>query len=149
MGHVPLTCARRPEGSILVGRRRWADPPGGTPGEGLPSGLASSTPPPKPQRTLSGSGGRNLFAAEGVIGAGDKTGIFSPLPGRARLPAVADPQNAPDVPRSDLPDRIGGPRLDDMAMLRMHEQHTRPPRHVHVPETGHGMALLYRGWLAR
>lgn len=91
--------------------------------EGLPLGLASLGPPlPKPQRVPFGEGEQILFYTDGVIEARDAAGTFYPLPDRAHLLAVADPQSALDELRADLLEHIGGPLLDDAAMLLVRRQ---------------------------
>ncbi|MEU4833442.1 PP2C family protein-serine/threonine phosphatase [Streptosporangium sp. NPDC023615] len=91
--------------------------------EGVPLGLASLGPPlPGPRRFPFGEGDQILFYTDGVIEARDQAGVFYPLTERAHLLAVADPQSALDALRSDLLDHLGGPLLDDAAMLLIRRQ---------------------------
>ncbi|GGK92221.1 membrane protein [Planomonospora parontospora subsp. parontospora] len=115
-----LNCGHPPP--LLIdsgGRTRLVEPQE----EGLPLGLASLGPPlPKPQRLPFGEGDQILFYTDGVIEARDEARTFYPLTERAHLLAVDDPQNALDELRSDLLEHIGGPLLDDAAMLLVRRQ---------------------------
>ncbi len=92
--------------------------------EGLPLGLASlGSPMPKPQRFPFGDGDQILFYTDGVIEARDEARAFYPLTERVHLLAAADPQNALDELRADLLNHVGGPLLDDAAMLLVRRHH--------------------------
>ncbi|NUR87372.1 MAG: serine/threonine-protein phosphatase [Nonomuraea sp.] len=87
--------------------------------EGLPLGLGPLGPPrPEPDRVRFAEGDRLLFFTDGVIEARDRAGTFYPLEERAHLlDGDADPQAALDTLRADLLEHVGGPLLDDAAML--------------------------------
>ncbi|NUR24833.1 MAG: serine/threonine-protein phosphatase, partial [Catenulispora sp.] len=87
--------------------------------EGLPLGLGPLGPPrPEPDRVRFEEGDRLLFYTDGVIEARDRAGTFYPLEERTyMLDGDPDPQAALDTLRADLLDHVGGPLLDDAAML--------------------------------
>lgn len=86
--------------------------------EALPLGLgALGSPRPKPHRVPFGEGDQILFYTDGVIECRDRNGHFYPLAERAHLLRGADPQVALDALRADLLRHVGGPFLDDAAML--------------------------------
>jgi serine phosphatase RsbU (regulator of sigma subunit) len=99
------------------GRVQQIEPPE----EGLALGLAALGPgEPKPQRVPFQEGDRILFYTDGVIEARDAGGAFYPLEERIGLLLGSDPQIALDELRADLVAHIGGPLLDDAAMLLLH-----------------------------
>ncbi|MEV6866091.1 PP2C family protein-serine/threonine phosphatase [Streptosporangium subroseum] len=84
----------------------------------LPLGLASlGSAQPKQQQISFEDGDQILFYTDGVIEARDAAGNFYPLAERVHLLVANDPQNALDELRADLLSHIGGPLLDDAAML--------------------------------
>ncbi|NRQ38760.1 serine/threonine-protein phosphatase [Nonomuraea sp. NN258] len=88
------------------------------PEESLPLGLgALGGDPPRPHRVAFGAGEQLLLFTDGVIEARDAAGTFYPLIDRARLLRSGDPQTALDTLRGDLITHVGGPLLDDAAML--------------------------------
>ncbi len=88
------------------------------PEEGLALGLAAlAWAPPKPQRVPFLPGDRMLFYTDGVIESRDAAGTFYPLAERAHLLLSDEPQPALDRLREDLIEHVGGPLLDDAAML--------------------------------
>jgi len=96
------------------GRISAAEPPQ----DGLPLGLGSLTGErPKPYRVPFGEGDQILLFTDGVIEARDSSGRFYPLAERAPLLLGGDPQIALDALRGDLVEHVGGPLLDDAAML--------------------------------
>lgn len=96
------------------GRIRAVDPPE----EGLPLGLGSLVPHrPKTHRVPFGVDDQILLFTDGVIEARNATGDFYPLADRAGVLMADDPQKALDALRSDLIEHVGGPLLDDAAML--------------------------------
>ncbi|MEO3791228.1 PP2C family protein-serine/threonine phosphatase [Nonomuraea sp. B10E15] len=93
------------------------------PEQGLPLGLgALDAAAAKPQRIPFGEGDRILFVTDGVIEARDTAGQFYPLTDRAGLLTLTDPQAALDALRADLVEHVGGPLLDDAAMLLLHRR---------------------------
>ncbi|WP_188186890.1 PP2C family protein-serine/threonine phosphatase [Nonomuraea sp. SYSU D8015] len=95
--------------------------------EGLALGLASLGPAdPKPQRVSFVDGDRILLYTDGVIEARDSDGVFYALEERAEVLLSNDPQTALDELRADLVAHVGGPLLDDAAMLLLHRG--RSPR---------------------
>ena len=88
------------------------------PHEGLPLGLgALAADRPKPHRVMFENGDQILLFTDGVIEARNASGEFYPLAERAPLLTADDPQTALDSLRSDLVRHVGGPLLDDAAML--------------------------------
>lgn len=88
------------------------------PEEGLALGLAAlAWAPPKPQRVPFLPGDRILFYTDGVIESRDRAGRFYPLTERAGLLLSTEPQPALDLLRENLVEHVGGPLLDDAAML--------------------------------
>ena len=105
------------------GTIEWIEPPT----EGLALGLTSlGWAPPKPQQVRFGPGDEILFYTDGVIEARDRNGAFYPLAERARLLLGEEPQPALDRLKDDLLDHVGGPLLDDAAMLLVQRR-----RHQH------------------
>ncbi|GII75489.1 membrane protein [Sphaerisporangium rufum] len=92
--------------------------------EAPPLGLASlAASAPKPQRIPFQDGDQILLYTDGVIEARDHARAFYPLGERATLLAGAtDPQEALDELRADLLRHVGGPVLDDVAMLLLRRQ---------------------------
>ncbi|MGP3921127.1 PP2C family protein-serine/threonine phosphatase [Nonomuraea sp. 10N515B] len=96
--------------------------------EGLALGLGCLGPGgPKSQRVSFADGDRILFYTDGVIEARDPDGAFYPLKERVPLILACDPETALDELRTDLINHIGGPLLDDAAMLLLHRQKTESP----------------------
>lgn len=88
------------------------------PHEGLPLGLgALAAERPKPHRVTFANGDQILLFTDGVIEARNASGEFYPLAERAPLLMADDPQTALDSLRGDLVRHVGGPLLDDAAML--------------------------------
>ncbi|MEV5412816.1 PP2C family protein-serine/threonine phosphatase [Thermopolyspora sp. NPDC052614] len=93
------------------------------PEEGLALGLAAlACAPPKPQRVPFLPGDRILFYTDGVIESRNAAGTFYPLTERATLLLAGEPQPALDRLREDLVKHVGGPLLDDAAMLLLHRR---------------------------
>lgn len=111
---------------LLLGggeRIEWIEPPE----EGLALGLSSlGWAPPKPRRVPFRPGDEILFYTDGVIEARDANGTFYPLAERARLLLGEEPQPALDRLKDDLLAHVGGPLLDDAAMLLVQRR-----RHQH------------------
>ena len=96
------------------GRSSSADPPD----DRVPLGLGSlSSTPPKPYQVPFAHGDQILFYTDGVIEARDAGGSFYPLPDRVHLLRHDEPQKALDALSADLVSHVGGPLLDDAAML--------------------------------
>jgi len=99
------------------------------PEEGLALGLTSlGWAPPRPQYVRFVPGDQILFYTDGVIEARDRNGEFYPLAERAGLlRGDEQPQAALDRLKDDLLAHVGGPLLDDAAMLllrrRAHPHH--------------------------
>jgi len=110
---------------LLLGRDGHVEPVE-PPEAGLALGLAMlAFAPPKPQRVPFLPGDRILLYTDGVIESRNAAGEFYPLTERARLLLSGDPQPALDRLREDLVSYVGGPLLDDVAMLLLHRR-TRP-----------------------
>ncbi|MFG3436790.1 PP2C family protein-serine/threonine phosphatase [Nonomuraea sp. NPDC047897] len=91
--------------------------------EGLALGLAALGPgEPRPQRVPFVAGDQLLLYTDGVIEARDSGGAFYPLDERVPLLLSRDPQVGLDALRADLVEHVGGPLLDDAAMLLLHRQ---------------------------
>ncbi|MGP3921131.1 PP2C family protein-serine/threonine phosphatase [Nonomuraea sp. 10N515B] len=88
------------------------------PDEGLPLGLGPfAADRPKPHHTPFHDGDQILFFTDGVVEARDVAGTFYPLRERLHFLLDDDPQAALDALRADLLRHVGGPLLDDAAML--------------------------------
>ncbi|WP_245966700.1 PP2C family protein-serine/threonine phosphatase [Sphaerisporangium album] len=88
------------------------------PEEAPPLGLGPlGAPRPKPYSVPFEEGDQILLYTDGVIEARDGKGRFYPLEERVGVLAQDDPQDALDGLRDDLLRHVGGPILDDAAML--------------------------------
>jgi serine phosphatase RsbU (regulator of sigma subunit) len=72
---------------------------------------------PQPHRVPFQDGDQILLYTDGLIEARDESKVFYPLAERTKVLSDADPQAALDALRADLLDHVGGPLLDDAAML--------------------------------
>src|SRR5690606_26045158 len=110
-GHPPPLLLRS-DGDVQV-----AEPPD----QGLPLGLGVfEAARAQPHRVPFHRGDRILFFTDGVIEARNAEGEFYPLQERTALLRREDPQVALDALRADLVEHVGGPLLDDAAMLLLH-----------------------------
>ncbi|MFC4530014.1 PP2C family protein-serine/threonine phosphatase [Sphaerisporangium dianthi] len=113
-GHPPPLVMRR-SGSTV-----FAEPETECPPLGL---VALGSGKPEPHRIPFQEGDQILLYTDGVIEARDESRAFYPLSERAKVLVGADPQAALDELRADLLDHVGGPLLDDAAMLLL-RRHT-------------------------
>jgi len=98
------------------------------PEEGLALGLTTlGWAPPKQHYAPFAPGDEILFYTDGVIEARDRNGTFYPLTERASLLCGEEPQPALDRLKDDLLAHVGGPLLDDAAMLLLRRR--RHPHH--------------------
>ncbi|WP_248959010.1 PP2C family protein-serine/threonine phosphatase [Sphaerisporangium perillae] len=123
-GEISLLNFGHPAPLILHpdGRTSFVEPETESP----PLGLASLSPgAAKPHRVPFVEGDQLLLYTDGVIEARDGARTFYPLFERVKVLTDADPQVALDELRSDLLSHVGGPLLDDAAMLLL-RRHAKP-----------------------
>jgi serine phosphatase RsbU (regulator of sigma subunit) len=110
-----LSCGHPPP--LLVapdGGTRFAELPETAPPLGM-MGLADVEP--KPCQVVFAPGSQMLFYTDGVVEARDDAGRFYPLEDRAHLLAATSAEEALESLRTDLVRHVGGPLVDDAAML--------------------------------
>jgi serine phosphatase RsbU (regulator of sigma subunit) len=91
--------------------------------EAPPLGLLSlGSDRPKPYKIWFAHGDQILFYTDGVIEARNANREFYPLENRATMLRADDPQAALDGLRADLLAFVGGPLLDDAAMLLLRRE---------------------------
>ncbi|QKW17693.1 serine/threonine-protein phosphatase [Kitasatospora sp. NA04385] len=116
-GHPPPLVVRADS------RARWAEPARCAPPLGL-AGLGPAGPEAHDLRL--GSGDQLLLYTDGVTETRDHTGEFYPLPERAGLLSVDDPDGALEALRRDVAAHAAGPLKDDAAMMLLRRRSDEP-----------------------